>query len=292
VSARAPAGERARGALATRLPGGADARFVLALTVLCGVLGAVAPPGPARVAAGLLLCLALPGYALSALAFARRGIARAELLLCTLGGSLVVAALGGLLLDAAPGHMGRGAWAILLSFVTVLALAGAALDGSGPTPARPEPAVDERPRRAAWRPLADVCLGALALGLALAAVAVARHGADRAAGFSELSALPVSSSAVPRMLIRVKSHEHSAVGLRVTLSEDARRLSTTYRTLLPGEEWKLVSRPLRAGARRAIVRVYRAAEPRAFLHTVYYLPAGLASTSRPLGAAIGGRVRR
>ena len=279
--------------------------LVLALVALCGVLAALAPAGIARVTAGLLLVLVLPGYALSAFVFGRGRLAVGELLLCTLGASLVVSALAGLALDVLPGHMGRSAWAILLSAVTVISLLGAVarpptwqarpVSGEGvPGEGVPDEgeggegkggegeggeggggeahAATPGPRVRRSRTLLQLCLGALALAVTVAAVAVAHRAADRSPGFSELSVLPLSSARDPRMSIRVRSHEHHAVSLRLTLSEDGRRLGTVYRTLLPGEEWHLLSRGVRSGTRRIVVRLYRSRGAPPFLHTVYYLP--------------------
>lgn len=99
--------------------------FVAALALACAAVTATVDFGPVRIAAGALLELVLSGYALSALIAAQRGFERAELVLCTLGASLVTAALGGLLLAVLPGHMGRTEWAVVLGAVTVLAAGGA-----------------------------------------------------------------------------------------------------------------------------------------------------------------------
>jgi hypothetical protein len=252
-----------------RLAGQIHVLLVLALTVLCGVLAASAPDGAARVASGLVLGLALPGYALSALVFGRERLTGAELLLCTLGTSLIVSALGGLLLDALPGHMGRAAWAMLLSLVTVLAALAAVLRPLERDAPRAR-AASRRGRGCLRRTILNACVATLALAGAVVAVAVARHAADRAPAFSELSVLPVSSGGDPRMLIRVNSHEHHAVSLRLTISEDGRRVSTTYRTLLPGEEWRLLTRHVHRRTHRLVVRLYRKSIAAPFLHTIYY----------------------
>lgn len=75
--------------------------------------------GPVTIIFGVLLALALPGYALSAAAFRMRSVRSAERAALTLGISLSVAVLGGLVLDALPGGLETQTWLFLLGGVTV-----------------------------------------------------------------------------------------------------------------------------------------------------------------------------
>ncbi|HEU4783249.1 MAG TPA: DUF1616 domain-containing protein [Ktedonobacterales bacterium] len=77
--------------------------------------------GPVNIVFGVLLALVLPGYALSAAVFRMRSVRTAERAALTLGISLSVAILGGLVLDALPGGLETQTWLFLLGGVTVTA---------------------------------------------------------------------------------------------------------------------------------------------------------------------------
>jgi Protein of unknown function (DUF1616) len=141
------------------------------LAVTCGaIVASVDAPAP-RIVAAALLVLLLPGFALTACAFPVRRLDSVELLLSSLACSIVVGALGGLLLDVLPGHMNRLAWAVLLVAVTLLAAIGSLVRSTGRSggslPAgRVEPEVrPEAPkhRRLAVRLLAPIALIVLAV---------------------------------------------------------------------------------------------------------------------------------
>jgi hypothetical protein len=141
------------------------------LAVACGaIVASVDAPAP-RIVAAALLVLLLPGFALTACAFPVRRLDSVELLLSSLACSIVVGALGGLLLDVLPGHMDRLAWAVLLVAVTLLAAIGSLVRptgrNGGSLPAgRVEPEVrSEAPkrRRPAVRLLALIALIVLAV---------------------------------------------------------------------------------------------------------------------------------
>ncbi len=91
------------------------------------LVGAGITNSPVNVVFGVLLALVLPGYALSAAAFRMRSVRGVERAALTLGISLSVAVLGGLLLDALPGGLQIQSWLFLLGSVTVGAAAVALL---------------------------------------------------------------------------------------------------------------------------------------------------------------------
>jgi Protein of unknown function (DUF1616) len=143
------------------------------LAVVCGAtVASLDAPAP-RIAAAVLLVLLLPGFALTACAFPARKPDLVEVLLSSLACSIVVGALGGLLLDVLPGHMNRLAWAVLLAAVTLLAAIAALVrssgrDGASLPPGRVEPEASAdapKRRRPAMRLLTFIALIALgALG--------------------------------------------------------------------------------------------------------------------------------
>ena len=85
------------------------------------LVGSGIASGPVNILFGVLLALVLPGYALSAAVFRMRGVRTAERAALTLGISLSVAVLGGLVLDALPGGLETQTWLFLLGGVTVVA---------------------------------------------------------------------------------------------------------------------------------------------------------------------------
>jgi hypothetical protein len=107
-------------------------RVTAALAAICAAIVLAPVPSVARLPAGLLLALVLPGYGLVCLLFPRRSLDRVELVACVLGLSLVAAALGGLLLNLAPGHFGRSAWTIFLASLTLACCTGACLRKPAP----------------------------------------------------------------------------------------------------------------------------------------------------------------
>ncbi len=254
------------------------------LAIVCGlVAGLVDAPAP-RIAAGAVLALLLPGYALTMLVFARRDLDWAELALGTLAGSLVVSALGGLLLDGLPGHMGRLEWAGLLALVTVAASAASAARPAEPFAARqPDPAGPSSavpPVRARGTLVLNVALAFVAAALVTGAVLVARHAANRSPAFSELSSLPASRGATPRFSIRLASHEHTPTTFTIVAVQDGRPTGTWRVRLNPGGRTRILTPPIRARARRLRVTVYRGLSPQVYLHTLYFLHAARATVAR------------
>jgi len=259
-----------------------------ALAIACGlVAGLVDAPLP-RIAAGAVLALVLPGYALTMLVSPRRGLGRAELALGTLAGSLVVSALGGLLLDGLPGHMGRGEWAALLALVTVAASAGAAA-----WPARPlaadraqaaAPSVTPSPRGAL---VLNVALAIVAAALVAGAILVARHAANRSPAFSELSTLPATAGPTPRFSIRLASHEHTPTAFTIVAVQDGRPTGSWRVRLNPGGRTRILTGPVRASSRRLRVNVYRGHRAQVYLHTLYYLHPARATIAREAAGGSG-----
>lgn len=172
--------------------------------------------GPLVVVFGTLLALVLPGYALSAAMFGPRPILSAERAALSLGISLSVIILGGLVLDALPGGLDPQSWLLLLGGVTVAAASFALLRRTlteTPTEAElPEaesefaatPKAQQRlsPTRAQvvkvvgviqHTPLRPLLLSGLAVVVLAAGIAVAVTGAQRqqaSAAVTQLWMLP------------------------------------------------------------------------------------------------------
>lgn len=272
------------------------------LACACAAVAGLVDASPPRVGAGLILALVLPGYALVVLVFPARSLAATELLGASIGASLVVSALGGLLLYAVAGDMSRTAWVLLLLAVTLAASAMGALRRDAP-PARAEavgPRVVYPPAPRARMAFNHACAGA-ALVLVAVAVSVAREAADRAPAFAELSTVPVTRAGSSRLLIRVGSHEHRASPFTLVIKWNGARFDVSHPIVPAGGEWQLVSEPVPADSRRVSVDLYRPGARTPYLRNVYYPPVprpaspqrGLPipplspSTLEPLSAAAG-----
>lgn len=99
-----------------------DLYAVMAAAILSALLAVVMPSGSiVRLVFALPLVLFLPGYAITAALLPAGLPGKAERLLFSLGLSVVVTALSGLILNLTPWGLRTGAWAILLAVIVVLA---------------------------------------------------------------------------------------------------------------------------------------------------------------------------
>jgi len=248
----------------------ADLISTVALTLIAAVVTATVDAPVLRIAAGILLVLLLPGYAITALVVDRRQLDVPERLLMAVGASLVMSVLGGLILDLVLSEMGRTAWSVLLLLVTTTA-AGAAIRW----PAR-DHNVESRPRRtvavarAGTRAVASNVASLILAGtLAVAAIAIAGHAADRTPGFAELSSLPTSSAHDPRMLITIRSRRSITTSYLLEIREDDRMKLRRRLTLAPQQLVRILTPAARSSTHVVVVTLSR---PGSRLYTAYYLP--------------------
>lgn len=112
-----------------------DLQLVVVIAIISVGVELVPVPLVARVVAGFLLALVLPGYSTTSILRKSHTLGPWERLLCVLGFSLVVSILGGLFLNFMPGHLSRSAWAVFAgAFVLVCCILA-----SIKTPSRPNP---------------------------------------------------------------------------------------------------------------------------------------------------------
>jgi len=254
-----------------------------ALALLCAGATWLTGTPPLRIAGGLMLELVLPGYAITALVRDRRALRASELLMCVIGASLVTAALGGIVLDVLPGHMGHAQWAALLVAVTLVAAVLAALRPPPPETAARGLEGARSPgallRAPTLKGVANGLIGALALAVAVAGVLVARHAANRQPGFVELSTLPASPAPGARLHVRLASHEPHAVGLLVIAREDGVPMRRWILSLPPGGESRIGVPGPKPTTSQVRFDVYRAGSSAPYLHTTYYQPAALVAAA-------------
>jgi hypothetical protein len=182
-----------------------------------------------RVVAGLPLVLVLPGYALSMFVVPRVPSRLSPVLwrgMWTVGLSLAVAVLGGLLLNLTPAGLTRVSWTILLAVVTLIALGAAAWLRTG-TERR---AGTGRPTWvAAGYPVAALALAGTAVGLA-----VVSGGWQHSPAFAQLWLVPAGE----RATLGVRSAYPDAQAFHLVLDSGTRPAGAWDFTLTAGQTWQ------------------------------------------------------
>ena len=253
-----------------------DIFAVVAVTLVAAVLALLVPPDivPIRIL-GLPLVLVLPGYALTSALFPQRALGAPEPLVLSLGLSLVIVVLGGLVLSWTPFGLRASSWTLLLSGITLGASAVALVRRRGRGMSAP------RSLRAANVGLTfrQGLLMGLAGVIVCGAVAVSIIGAERQsyAGFTQLWILPVGGANVENAVrLGVNNMESTAVKYRLTASVDGKVVKEWPSIdLEPKEKWDttLVLPPTgSAGVARVEADLYRAGAPTTtYRHVVLWL---------------------
>jgi Protein of unknown function (DUF1616) len=228
-----------------------DLAVTAAVTVAAAlVTGLIAGGGPGiawlRVLAGVPLVLALPGYALTAFGLPGRSPRGFSPLLWrglwTVGLSLAVAVLGGLVLNLTPAGLTRVSWAILLAGVTILALAVTAwlrtrsLRTSSPRSSSPRSGRGWRPTRPTGV-AAGYAVAALALAGGATWLAVASGGWQQTPAFAQLWLVP-GTTTTGTATLGVRSAYPDARAFRLVLKNGTRQEGAWDFTLTPGQTWR------------------------------------------------------
>ncbi|MCG8350584.1 MAG: DUF1616 domain-containing protein [Chloroflexales bacterium] len=182
--------------------------------------------GIVRVFFALLMVLVLPGYAITAALFPGRMIGAAERLLFSVGLSMVVAILGGLILNWMPAPIHASAWSILLAGTTITASIIAFIRRREIPPSEAEsPGL-----RFSWP---QGLLGLLVVGLVSGAFLVNRMGVipQRTTAFTQFWMLPANPADPNSLRLGVRNHE---------LREMNYKLQVTNGTV-PVGEWPLIT---------------------------------------------------
>jgi uncharacterized membrane protein len=209
---------------------GDKAIFLAALVTIACAAGVIAIPSAAlRLPLGLLLACYLPGSALLWAAFRSPRTALAGLVFAA-GLSIAATVLCGFALHFV-GAMTREGWALTLCAITLAALWVAHRRGSRGFENRPYP----------WPPLRPVRIVAVfaAAGLALVAVAVARHETLARPEFAYTEFWMVPESGRGLVALGVKNAETAASSYDVEVSIDG-SVAHVWRgiPLAVGESWK------------------------------------------------------
>jgi len=192
----------------------------------------------ARVVVGMLLALVLPGYAITVAVFPQHMRGGAERVTFSLGLSLVVAFLGGLVLNWTPQGLQATSWAVLLGSVTLAAsIVAVARLWSGN---REQSTINR------VNPKISIGQGALLVLAALvtcAAIGIARNGAATQSypGFTQLWMLPADGDSNSAVRVGVRSGEPTAVRYRLQVEADGYVvLDQSPIDLEPEEDWETV----------------------------------------------------
>jgi len=238
-----------------------DLFIVIAITLVAVVVAFVLPADnvPGRMVT-LPLVLVLPGYALAALLFTRQGMGIAERLMLSLGVSLVLTVLSGLLLNLIPYGLQTRSWALILGAVTLGASLGALARRRSS-----EPASDERRLIGITLP-AGILLGLAALIVA-GAITLSRSGATQQqnnAGTTQLWMLPATnSSQLYNVRLGVSNMQPTNAEYDLTVSVDGTTIQHwSALQLKPHEQWlSNLALPEHAGPEHVVAVLNRSDAP-------------------------------
>jgi hypothetical protein len=208
--------------------GHGDLEAAVGAATLCALLALALPFEPLRMLLAAPLTLFLPGYAIAAAIFARRRIQRRQFLLFSLGLSLVVLALGALVLNYAPGGVRAWSWALLLFLVVLGCCRGAALR----RPKRAQAPISWALPRPNGGQAALLAGGGLAILVAVV-LAFTPLSATNATGFTEVWIQPLSGDNGVR--IGVGSAERDDSSYRLVVNFGGTREVTRRFKLEPGQ---------------------------------------------------------
>jgi uncharacterized membrane protein len=198
-----------------------------------------------QIVTGIALALLLPGYALSLLLLPRTTLRRAIGMsavrrgMWTVGLSLTVTVLGGLLLNLTPLGLTRTNWTILLTALTVLAAVGTAVDRR-----RHRPRTQRRPPAAQrfWGPatIRSASYGLGALMAVTAAIWLAYSGAagQTPAPVTQLWLIP--QQATPGMAtVGIRNNQADAEQYSLSIHTGTRTTNNWQLTVAAGRTWQL-----------------------------------------------------
>jgi hypothetical protein len=189
--------------------------------------------GAIRLTLGPFLVLLLPGWAITAAIFAGRTLETAERVLFSLGLSLAVGALGGIVLNCLPFGLRTLPWALLLGGITLAA-------GAVWLVRRRQPSIvsTHESGAAPWMRSLPLLALAGAIVMGSAAIAVVAAVEQPSAGFTQLWLLPAGAADHPSVLLGVKSAETRPTHYTLVLMQGGVAVSQWRSTdVAPGQQW-------------------------------------------------------
>jgi uncharacterized membrane protein len=209
-----------------------DLTAASAVAVLCATISLSIPLEGLRIAAGLPLCLVLPGYAIASAIFARPPMRPAPVLLLGMALSLATLVIGSVLLHAAPWGLRAGTWAGLLVAVTLVGCFVAAHRRRRSRPVlRRQLAIRIRPVDGA------LLVGAVVVAVAAGAIAWMPFPAKDVAGYTRLWLLPLDEDGAAGVRVGVGSEEQDTTAYELELRFGGKRAPILSEIVLaPGQE--------------------------------------------------------
>ena len=242
-----------------------DILVVIALTIIAAALAFVLPPGwvPGRILT-LPLVLVLPGYALTSALFSRQALDVPKRLVFSLGLSLVVVVLGGLVLNLTPFGLRASSWAVLLGGIILAACAVTFIRRRRQSiPAAGWPGV----LSSGFTFRQGLLLGLAGL-IVCGAFAVSIIGAERQPypGFTQLWILPAGGANTKNAVrLGVSNMESTAMEYRLAVNVNSKVVKEWPSIdLNPNEKWEatlLLPQTGHAGTAKVEVDLYRADAP-------------------------------
>lgn len=205
--------------------------LLIVFVVTIAAISAGLNGGILRALAGLLLIFILPGYVLTALAFPRQLPRPVESFVYTVGLSLAVTILGGLVLNATQWGLQNQSWTVFLGVFTLAVGLVAWLRRQGQFRAQPI----RRPMT--LNPTTPVLMG-LAVIVTISALMLARSGAENTPtpGFTQFWMLPGNRGSVR---LGVKNEEITTLSYQLVVSGGEQIIQQwTTITIKPGETWE------------------------------------------------------
>lgn len=214
-----------------------DLILVVALACLAFVAALLSAPVWLRAVLLVPLVLVLPGYALAAILFPLRTISPAERGVYTVGLSIAVAAIGGLLIQLVVG-LDRDVWAAFLTAVTIAA-GVRGLRGSDRAWAAPSLAKMPRSLPVA---VAVFLVAAVVAGMAIASAGDGLREAQAKIRFTDFWLFPGGNSGAgpnaTSLTVGLRSHEGQPTHYTLKLSRKDQLIAAEQLTLQAGEQWE------------------------------------------------------
>lgn len=246
-----------------------DLALVAVLTIVAVVLALAGVKNVLiLISFGLPLVLFLPGYTLTLVLFEAK-LGKAEKLLFSVGLSLLVTIVSGLLLNVTPWGLQAGSWAVWLGAIT-LGTAGIALVRRLNLPGSTAPQAGFKVK---W--FQPVLLGIAGL-IAVVALLVARNGAAAVSdNFTQLWAIPSAQTGQNSLRLGISNQEAAAVKYRLQVNAGTSLIKEwPSLELAAGQEWE-TNLPLLAtqtGNASVNVRLYRLDAPDKVYRQVFLAP--------------------
>jgi uncharacterized membrane protein len=212
-----------------------DLTLVVALACLAFVAALLSAPVLVRAVLLVPLVLVLPGYALSAILFPPGTVSPAERGVYTVGLSIAVTAIGGLLIQLVVG-LDRDVWAAFLSIVTIAAGVRGLRDGER---GRTTLSLARMPRSLPVA-IAFFLVAAVVAAMAIASAGSGLRDAQAKIHFTDFWLIPDNNGGptAESFAVGLRSHEGRPTHYTVRLSSEGQPLATEYVTLRAGQQWE------------------------------------------------------